>query len=391
MTASGTKGQEYTLGTLRSLSEIEALAGEWRDLWLEHGSSNPFTHPAWIIAWLKHLGGAVSPLIVTVRKGQALVGVAPLGTCRFGLWRRLILLGSPMADYPDLLIHSGNPTVVGQITTYLDNQHWNWIDFVDISARNKNMDLLQQSFIKNGYSPNKQQGSICPGVTITGDWDGYWSQKKSKTRYTINKKEKRMEDENGSIDLEVLSAVDSICGGLDEASRVHAARWARQHTRTVFSEARGRAFFREALTGLAQDGLAKLYLLRAGNSLTAFSLSFIGDGVHYYYIPGFDQNFAKDSPGHLLLRELIREAHEMELGLFDFMRGDEEYKYRWANTHDYTMRLLVSKQDLWSKTGFAIRKSFFASRDWARTNPLARKVYFGLMNPLARMKKSFGG
>ena len=296
-----------------------------------------------------------------------------------------------MADYPDLLIHCDHPEIIGLLTKYLFDARWDWIDFVDISERSRNLNLLIDAFKKNGCSPIIQQGAICPGIRISEGWEEYWSRKKSKTRYTINKKSKRLAAECGPLSLQVLTTGEEIGRGLEEASKVHAARWARQHTRTMFSEKKGQAFFGEALSGLAREGMVRLYLLRAGDRLTAFSLSFVGGGAHYYYIPGFDQAFAKDSPGHLLLLEIVREAHELGLGLFDFMRGEEEYKYRWAETHDYTMRLLAAKPGPWAAAGFGIRRSFFSLRDWARTNSVARKIYFGLMNPLARLKKSRGG
>ena len=330
------------------------------------------------------------PLIIAWRQRDDLVGLAPLGIAKFGLWQRLVLLGSPMADYPDLLVNPDHYLSIKFLAQHLQKQKWSCLDFAEFAEQSPALGRLVEAFRDIGYSPIIERASICPGVEIRSGWEDYWAQKKSKTRYTINKKAKRLAEEHGPLKMEVVSAGPEIRECLEEVSQVHAARWARQHTRTVFSDQKGRAFFGEALSGLAEEGIVRLYLLRAGSTLTAFCLSFVGQGVHYYYIPGFDQTFSKDSPGHLLLRDIIREAHEQGCRLFDFMRGDEEYKDRWANTHHHTMRLLLSQQDTWSKTGFALRRSYFSFRGWARSNPLARKLFFAIMNPLARFRKSVG-
>lgn len=385
------QGAVYTARTITRLSELDSISSAWLLLWKNHGRANPFTHPSWIEPWLKHLGGSVRPFVVSLWQDNLLIGLAPLGVQNFGPWRRLVFLGSPMADYPDLLIDPDHTSLIDFLVEYLLKQKWNWLDLVDISQRSPFLNSLTAAFSLYGLTPIIKQASICPGIRIRAGWDEYWAQKKSKTRYTINKKAKRLGHEKGPLKLEVLSDGLAVMKGLEEASRIHAARWARQHTRTIFSEKKGQEFFSEALAGLSGEGIVRLYLLRAGSALTAFCLSFVGDGIHYYYIPGFDQAYSKDSPGHLLLREIIREAHDQGLLLFDFMKGDEEYKDRWANTHDYTMRFLLPKPDLWSRVGLGLRRSYFTFRDWARKNTVARKIFFGIMNPLARLRKSIAG
>jgi CelD/BcsL family acetyltransferase involved in cellulose biosynthesis len=381
---------EYNGRITDRLSQLDTISGDWLELWREHGRANPFTHPSWIIAWLKHLGGSIDPFIVSLWRENSLVGIAPLGVDRFGPWRRLVMLGSPMADYPDILVDPGHPSLIGYLSNFILNYKWNWVDFLDISERSLHLGELKEGLSNCGLKTIIEESSICPVVMIETGWDGYWAQKKSKTRNTINKKAKRLGREYGPLKLEILSDVAAVREGLEEAAGVHAARWARQHTRTIFSEQKGRDFFDSALSGLSSEGIVRLYLLRAGSALTAFSLSFLGDGIHYYYIPGFDQTYSKDSPGHLLLKEIIRESHEEELNLFDFMKGDEEYKFRWANSHHYTMRLLATKPDPWSRIGFRFRRVYFNFRDWARKNSVVRKVFFGIMNTLARLRKSPG-
>jgi CelD/BcsL family acetyltransferase involved in cellulose biosynthesis len=49
------------------------------------------------------------------------------------------------------------------------------------------------------------------------------------------------------------------------------------------------------------------------------------------------------SPGWVLLGYLLRWANENHYKEFDFMRGDEEYKYRFGAVDRYVMRAVVHR------------------------------------------------
>jgi CelD/BcsL family acetyltransferase involved in cellulose biosynthesis len=53
----------------------------------------------------------------------------------------------------------------------------------------------------------------------------------------------------------------------------------------------------------------------------------------YYYLGGFDPEAAKVSPGTLVVAHAIEEAIREGACEFDFLRGQEPYKYKWG-AHD---------------------------------------------------------
>jgi len=66
------------------------------------------------------------------------------------------------------------------------------------------------------------------------------------------------------------------------------------------------------------------------------------DGLLVYnsgYDPGLRPNL---SSGIVLLSQCIRDAIERGLGVFDFLQGDEEYKYRFGATDVELRRLTVA-------------------------------------------------
>jgi CelD/BcsL family acetyltransferase involved in cellulose biosynthesis len=50
------------------------------------------------------------------------------------------------------------------------------------------------------------------------------------------------------------------------------------------------------------------------------------------------------SPGVVLVERLIRRALERGQRRFDFLRGDESYKYEWGGADEPIQRLLVRRR-----------------------------------------------
>ena len=64
----------------------------------------------------------------------------------------------------------------------------------------------------------------------------------------------------------------------------------------------------------------------------------------YLYNSGYDiGKYAALSPGWVLLAKLFDQAIQNGHKRFDFMRGDEDYKYRFGGEDVSLMRLLINR------------------------------------------------
>jgi CelD/BcsL family acetyltransferase involved in cellulose biosynthesis len=63
----------------------------------------------------------------------------------------------------------------------------------------------------------------------------------------------------------------------------------------------------------------------------------------WVYNSGIDQRFAEYSPGWVLLGYLLKWANEHKRIEFDFMRGNEDYKYRFGAVDRHVVRVVISK------------------------------------------------
>jgi CelD/BcsL family acetyltransferase involved in cellulose biosynthesis len=104
---------------------------------------------------------------------------------------------------------------------------------------------------------------------------------------------------------------------------------------------------REQMTTTVQNAHAHGYLwlafLEIDGARTAASLNFDYKNKLWGYNSGVSNEHRELSPGWVLLAHTIQWCCENGRSEFDFMRGDEEYKYRFGGVNKFVMRAKVIK------------------------------------------------
>jgi CelD/BcsL family acetyltransferase involved in cellulose biosynthesis len=72
-------------------------------------------------------------------------------------------------------------------------------------------------------------------------------------------------------------------------------------------------------------------------------MNFDYDNTIWAYNAGFSNEYAELSPGWLLHAEMIRWCIERGRKIFDFMRGGEEYKYRFGGINRFVQRVKITR------------------------------------------------
>ncbi|HCR70188.1 MAG TPA: hypothetical protein DIW23_01990, partial [Anaerolineae bacterium] len=76
---------------------------------------------------------------------------------------------------------------------------------------------------------------------------------------------------------------------------------------------------------------------------TAASLNFDYENKLWGYNSGVSQAHRDLSPGWVLLAHTIQWCCDNNRYEFDFMRGDEDYKYRFGGVNRFVMRVKINK------------------------------------------------
>ncbi|MEW5830742.1 MAG: GNAT family N-acetyltransferase, partial [Chloroflexota bacterium] len=67
------------------------------------------------------------------------------------------------------------------------------------------------------------------------------------------------------------------------------------------------------------------------------------DNRIWVYNSGLDFGFRDLSPGWVLLGYLLQWANENGRREFDFMRGDEDYKFKFGGIQSWVMRVKITR------------------------------------------------
>ncbi|HKF85754.1 MAG TPA: GNAT family N-acetyltransferase [Candidatus Limnocylindrales bacterium] len=159
-------------------------------------------------------------------------------------------------------------------------------------------------------------------------WEGYLSRLGSRLRKEIRHDERALE-RRGSVSLRVTSSRDTLDADIDEFLRLHALRWSDGSSSLLPMAPFLRAF---APIALERGWLRLAFLELDGRAVaTRFDLRY-GD-VYAAVNGGRDPAYAREGVGLVIRGRTIRRALEEGVTEYRFLRGDEAYKYRFAD-HD---------------------------------------------------------
>ena len=154
-------------------------------------------------------------------------------------------------------------------------------------------------------------------IDLPASFDDFLAGLSKKERHELRRKYRRFEEVLGRPRL--LGGTPDPVGVFVELHRLAAGR------KGKFMTAKRESFFRE----LALLPATRVDIL-AGEAETpvAASIGFQDDRAYYLYNSAYDPRVAASSPGMVLLWKLFESAIEGGSVLFDFLKGDEDYKLR---------------------------------------------------------------
>jgi CelD/BcsL family acetyltransferase involved in cellulose biosynthesis len=328
---------------IRDAPSWDSLAAEWNTLLARSATASPFLRFEYMRAWWEHLGGGEWPSgelrIAVWRENGVLQGIAPLFRSNHGGEPRLLLIGSvEISDYLDFL--AAPDRLPAFCSALLDSwealpaQESGALDLFNLASTSPTMPLLEAEAARRGWRVDRTPLQVCPAIDLPASWEEYLATLDKKTRHEIRRKMRRIEGGEGAPELIIGGAQE-----LDEFFRLMAC----DEQKAAFLTPRMRAQFQAIAVSAEQAGMLELAFLEIGGRKTAGYLNFAFEKKIWVYNSGMDLQFAAASPGWVLLAMLIRRAIEAGYRSFDFMRGDEPYKFQWGGKGEPIVRLTIRK------------------------------------------------
>jgi len=361
-----------TLSTqlIASPEDLALIGPEWEEL--ERSSPNPvtaFQSFAFQNAWASSFhGGAVQMRFVAVREKGRLVLVWPLAIEKSVMGLKGGWSGAPLAQYGDVVMAKGPRGNLWLEAASREISSWSdvtYLDFSRVRADGAIAGWLARHATAKGET---QLSPVTDLARLTFD----------PAVLARNEKRLRRLKAQGDVNFELLEG--AAAAPLIAQAFAFKNEWARR--KGLYGGALADERVAQVLENMAahEGGLAVTRLSVDGET-AAIEIGFRHGGRQYAFMGAFAPDFARLSPGHVLVEMTIRRCAQDGLAQYDPLPPSDSNKKAWSNrsipVRDYGMVLTA--------------RGMVAHLLSARLRPLAKRVYEGLPLGLRRALRPVKG
>ena len=323
-----------------------ALKPEWNELLQRSRCNTLFLTWEWQSTWWKHLGeGSLLLLGFRSEDDGRLVGIAPLfRASNDGGQSVLYVIGCrDVSDYLDLIIEAGQEDAVYQaLLDYLEReaQDWDLFDICNIPQDSLTYVRLRELAEDRGYQTLVEIEDVCPIIDLPDTWDDYLMMLKKKQRHEVRRK-LRKSDAEADTRFIVVGEEHDLQAAVRDFIDLHQKS---TPDKDQFMDSVMQGFFLDMAQVLLDKGWLQLVFIEMDGEKAATLLNFdYGDSI-LVYNSGYDPaRFRHLSPGIIVTARSIELAVTLGRAHYDFLRGDEVYKYRFGAQDTQVRRLLMAK------------------------------------------------
>jgi CelD/BcsL family acetyltransferase involved in cellulose biosynthesis len=312
---------------ITEFSELERLGSQWANLWEADPRAEVFQSPGWSGAWWRAFGGNYELCTIAVFSGNQLEGILPL------VRRDKVLqfLGTPEADYADIICREERaPEVLAAaLRTLLQAVGgWNECRFQHLSKNARMVRhyrrLPRQLRARLRCVLAERQQTIVLRNQREAVFQSLLG--KHHTRRLQNRLRKA-----GQLQFRYLESEADAQRALPDFFRHHIRRHAALGRASLCARPEFRQFLQFLVSEFLPSGKLRFGVLELDGRPLAWDLGFLLNGKFLLYQHTFDLDIWHYTPGEVLLWNELKYARDHVSREFDFGRGDELYKDRFAN------------------------------------------------------------
>ncbi len=331
-------------------SDFSSLpASAWNALLSESITDVPFLRHEYLSNWWSTQGGGEwkqpNLMLVSASENGRLIGLAPLFQENHDGRPALLLLGSSeISDYLDLIVRPADlPRFLSGLIDFLAERGpaggvpFDWYNLPDDSPT---LACLQSEAERRGWKFTSDIYRPTPRIALSGDFDAYLAGVEKKQRHEIRRKMRRAAEYEIPVRFYIVDQASSLDAELDAFFQL----MVRDPEKAGFlTEAMRRQMQLSAQLAF-EHGYLWLAFLEVGGVRIASSFMFDYKNKLWGYNSGVNNEYMELSPGWVLLAHSLKGACEHGRYEFDFMRGDEDYKYRFGGVNKYVLRVVLSSR-----------------------------------------------
>ena len=226
--------------------------------------------------------------------------------------------------------------LMGSMATRAD---WRRADLAGLPARSPWLSALRVGAEDAGLVAEIVEDGVAPFVRLPSSYDEYLDRLPGKLRHEIRRKDRRLRASFPDVRL-VDAMPATVAGDLDRFVDMHRSSGG---VKGRFMVPGMELFFRRLGDALLPGGRFRVAFLEAGGTKIAGAVGFRDRDRFLLYNSAFDHEYRQVSPGVVLVSELIRSAIGEGCRVFDMLKGDLPYKYRFGARRRRMMRLRLRR------------------------------------------------
>ncbi len=332
----------------------ELSESTWNALAEQSITDTPFSRYEYLCEWWQTLGGGEwnvrdgsrHPLLVLVsaKEKDQLIGIAPFFLADYDGQRALMLLGSiEISDYLDLIVRAeDHARFLSGLLDFLASSvpdGWSALDWYNLPDSSPTLAALKAESAARGWTHHEEMYRPTPRIALNGSFDEYLSRVEKKQRHEIRRKMRRAAESEKKVRFHVIGSNADIGAEMNSFFDL----MVQDPNKEKFLHPEMREQMTITIRNAFERGYLWLAFLEIEGVKTAASLNFDYRNKLWGYNSGVGREHMELSPGWVLLSHVIQWCCENNRFEFDFMRGDEEYKYRFGGLNKYVMRVKVTK------------------------------------------------
>lgn len=323
------------------ITSFEEVRHQWQELLGRSVVNNLYITPTWQELWWSAFqnGRSLAGFYLTDSAGQ-LTALASLSRSGDDF---SFVGNSDTFDYNDFVIAPGaEPAFYPALLDAIDTGGGRQLDLFSVGEDSPTLAMLPDLARARGYSVDIAEEDVAPRIELPPTWDDYLAGLSKKDRHELRRKLRRLEGHENwrwycvSDPNEATARADTF---LDLMRRSDPAK-------AEFLTPDRDEFFRTLIAATAAHGVLRLFFMEMDDKPVAASLCLDYDGVRMLYNSGHDPEYRYYSVGLLLHALCLRDALEQGYRSFDFLRGNETYKYRLGGRDHHLYRITLQRADV---------------------------------------------
>lgn len=312
---------------------LYGLKDEWNALQTASDSDSFFASWEWLRTW-REMFNTGELWLLLARDNKRLIGVAPLVLTRYraarGLgWKQLQFLSAEApVDHWDFVIERGREQAVIEAFLQVINRHrdrWDVLQLANLLPTSPNLDPLRRATIPW----EETDGHITPYIPLPADFDEFFSQLSRNKRQQQRRYRRKLEKAVTDWSFDCVDG-DDIAPTMQEFIRFHQAKWETLGKPGAFDSPQKQEFHHILAQRLAENAWLRLFRLQVDGHTAGILYMFAYRGRMSYFNSGLNADYDHLNTGHILHELAIRHAIEAGFREYDFMWGEERYKYSWG-------------------------------------------------------------